>query len=142
MLELTIHWGVLLGIFVGIVLLDIYIIWRFIRPKHKHDPYVAKQWREIDELWQQNKISAYKLAIVEADKLLDYVFKQMHFSGKDFAERLRGACFKYPFLKKLWFPHNLRNDIVHKSYFELSKWEAAKAMRVYKRVLKRLGYIK
>lgn len=140
--DFSIHWGVLLGIFLGIVLLDIYIIWRFIRPSYKHDPYVAKQWREIEDLIKQNKITAYKLAIVEADKLMDYVFKKAQFPGKDFAERLRGSCHKYPFLKELWFPHNLRNDIVHKSYFELSKWEASKAMRIYRRTLKRLGYLK
>ena len=141
-LNFSIHWGVILGFFIGIAILDVYIIWRFIRPSHKKDPYVGKQWREIDELVQLGKIPSFKMGIIEADKLMDYIFKKMHFSGKDFAERLRGACHKYPFLKELWFPHNLRNDIVHQSHFELSKWEAKKAIKIYRRTLKRLGYLK
>jgi len=144
MLEInfSIHWITLLIIVIAFLLLNIYIIWRIVREDYKHDPYIAKQWAEILEMWESKKTSSYKLAIIEADKLMDYVFKKMQLVGKDFGERLRGGCHKYPFMKELWFSHNLRNDIVHKSHFELSSYAASKALRIYRRSLKKLGYIK
>lgn len=116
-----IHWSVLLAIIaVPVILIYLWIKRGRNRIKAQRDAYVLKQWKSISKLWGQKSPEAYKLAIIEADKLLDYAFKKMQFSGADFAERLRGACHKYEYLKDIWFAHNLRNDIVHKSYFELS----------------------
>lgn len=138
-----IHWSVLV-VLIAVPLLLIYLWFRHSRNRVKpqHDAYALKQWKSISKLWGQKSPEAYKLAIIEADKLLDYAFKKMQFPGADFAERLRGACHKYEYLKDIWFAHNLRNDIVHKSYFELSPSAANKALHFYERALDRLGFLK
>ncbi|HPL92905.1 MAG TPA: hypothetical protein PLB38_01320 [bacterium] len=137
-----IHWSVLLVLIaVPVILIYLWFKRGRNRIKAQRDAYALKQWKSISKLWGQKSPEAYKLAIIEADKLLDYAFKKMQFSGADFGERLRGACHKYEYLKDIWFAHNLRNDIVHKSYFELSPSAANKALHFYERALDRLGFL-
>jgi len=141
-ISFEIHWTVLVGIILAlIILIYVFIFRKSKKIKAQRDAYAMKQWKSISKMWGQKSPEAYKLAIIEADKLLDYVFKKMQFSGADFGERLRGACHRYDFLKDIWFSHNLRNDIVHKSYFELSPSAANKALHFYERALDRLGFL-
>ncbi len=76
------------------------------------------------------------MAIVEADKLLDSSLKSMTIPGETLGERLKFASYKYPELRKVWFAHKLRNQLVHEASFEISVGQAKSALHEYKKALK------
>ena len=55
--------------------------------------FYKEEWNKIEELASYGKEMNLKLAIIEADKLLDSVLKKMYFPGKTMAERLKSASF-------------------------------------------------
>lgn len=95
------------------------------------------QWDEIEKISSQSRMGQ-KMAIVEADKLLDGVLKSMAMPGTTLGERLKFACYKYPDLKKVWFAHRLRNQLVHEATFEIGDRDARSAIGEYKKALKTL----
>jgi len=98
---------------------------------------IRHQWEEIEQISSQSKMGA-KMAIVEADKLLDAVLKSMAMPGQTLGERLKFACYKYADLKRVWFAHRLRNQLVHETTFEIGDRDARAAVAEYKRALKTL----
>ena len=41
--------------------------------------FIRERWKKIEKLVGYGKEMNYKLAIIEADKLLDHVLREMHF---------------------------------------------------------------
>lgn len=101
---------------------------------------IKRQWMEIEQIAGQSRMGQ-KMAIVEADKLLDAVLKSMAMPGTTLGERLKFACYKYPDLKKVWFAHRLRNQLVHETTFEIGDRDAKSAIGEYKKALKTLGVL-
>jgi hypothetical protein len=100
---------------------------------------IKKQWQSIEDLLKKPGEMNYKLAVLEADKLLDYVLKSMTMPGKDLAERLRFASFKFTKLKRVWWAHGVRNQLVHETSFHLGYGLAKKAVKEFKRALEEIG---
>jgi hypothetical protein len=101
---------------------------------------IAKRWAEIEAVAEQGLMGA-KMAVVEADKLLDGALKSMMMPGETLGERLRVAGYKYPELRHVWFAHKLRNQLVHETTFELTPSQAKAAIHEYKKALKTLNVI-
>ncbi len=97
---------------------------------------VAKSWREIVTTVEQGNMGA-KLAVIEADKLLDQVLRARLFPGETMVERMKVAEYKYPVINEVWWAHKLRNQLVHGDV-TLSPREAKRAIATYERVLKGL----
>ncbi len=95
---------------------------------------IAQQWRELEALLKMGA-PGRKLAIIEADKLLDRVLRGVGFPGETFAERLKVAEYKHPKLKEVWDPHRLRNRLVHEESYAISERETEKSLAIYKRAL-------
>ncbi len=102
---------------------------------------IAKRWQEIESLVTKGNEMSYKLAVMEADKLLDHVLKSMTMPGKDLGERLKAVCYKYPKLRQVWFAHKIRNQIVHEASYYLSPGLAKKAIRSFEQALKELNVL-
>ncbi|MBU1146067.1 hypothetical protein KKD80_00775 [Patescibacteria group bacterium] len=100
---------------------------------------IKKRWQEIEKMLDQPGEMNYKLAVMEADKLLDYVLKSMSMSGKDMGERIRFASFRFNRLKKVWWAHVLRNQLVHEATFSLNHSTAKRAIKTFERALRELG---
>jgi hypothetical protein len=96
---------------------------------------VKKKWEEVERISSQGIMGA-KMGIVEADKLLDGALKSMMMPGDTLGERLKVACYKYPELRKVWYAHKLRNQIVHEATFEISERQGRSAIQEYKKALK------
>jgi hypothetical protein len=96
-------------------------------------------WKEVEMLMGQSSQNAYKLALLEADKILDYVMKKKMFAGTTMGERLKYAVYKYPDLKPVWRAHILRNKIAHETAFTVSSGQARDAIKEFKNALVRLG---
>lgn len=100
---------------------------------------IRKRWQEIEKMLHSKEEGNRRLAVLEADKLLDFALKSMAMPGKDLAERLRFAVFKYTNLKKVWWAHGIRNRLVHESSFFLPYSLAKKAIHKFKKALEEIG---
>jgi len=100
---------------------------------------IKKRWQEIEKMLDGPGEMNYKLAVMEADKVLDYVLKSMSMSGKDMGERIRFASFRFSRLKKVWWAHVLRNQLVHEATFSLAHSTAKRAIKTFERALRELG---
>jgi len=102
---------------------------------------MRRRWREIVVLLKAPGEVSHKLAIVEADKLLDQALKALTMPGETLGERLRYASYKYPDLKEVWWAHKVRNQLVHETSYHLDRGMAFKAVKQFGRALRRLGAI-
>lgn len=100
----------------------------------------ARRWKEIEELTDGGEVKR-KLAIIEADKLLDHALKALAFPGESLGDRLKFAGYKYPKIKDVWWAHKVRNQLVHEASYHLDAGVAKKALRQFKRSLQDLGAI-
>jgi hypothetical protein len=80
-----------------------------------------------------------KLAVIEADKLLDSALKSLAMPGMTLGERLKFAQYKYPELRDVWFAHKIRNQLAHEASFHLDAGMARSALKAFRRALERLG---
>ena len=98
-----------------------------------------KQWLKITKRLETGGEADYKLAVIEADSLLDEVLNKIGYKGESLGERLKqldpGIL---PDFKKVWQAHKVRNDVVHDPDYHLSSEEAKKVMGIYEQVLRDL----
>ncbi len=95
---------------------------------------IKRLWEQVRQSAKQGKMGE-KIAIIEADKLLDQVLKSMLIPGETMGERLKMAAYTYPRIKDIWQAHKLRNQLVHESSFELHG-EAHWALNDYEQALR------
>ena len=98
---------------------------------------IAAQWQEIEKVSTTGLMGA-KMGLIEADRLLDGALKSMMTPGDTMGERLKFAQYRYPELRKVWFAHRLRNQLVHEATFEISASQARSGIAEFKRALKTL----
>jgi hypothetical protein len=140
-------WQIALGLIIVAVSLLIFlkfikIIKSFFRGRKLYGidkKEIKKRWQEIEELLNKSSEMSYKLAVMEADKLLDYILKSMFFPGSTLGERLKVACCKYEKLRRVWYAHKVRNQLVHETNYHLSYGEAKKALNIFKKGFEELG---
>lgn len=101
---------------------------------------VAKRWIEVRKTSEQGIMGA-KLAIFEADTLLDGALKSIMMPGDTLGERLKVAGYKYPNLRNVWWAHKLRNQLAHDSAFQISQREARRALDDFEKALKTLNVL-
>ena len=102
---------------------------------------VQKRWQRVRDTSKMNGQMGMKLALVEADVLLDAALKSLVMPGDTLGERLKVACYKYPKLKDVWWAHKLRNQLVHDHEFRLSDREVGRALDEFEKALKVLNVL-
>ena len=107
----------------------------------KQDQYFKKKWEEIEKAANMKSEMGYKMAIIEADKLLDDAFKKLMIAGSTMGERMKVISYKYPNIRKVGEAHGIRNKISHESNFRLYDGTARKAINSYKDALKEIGIL-
>ncbi len=105
----------------------------------KEGEQVKKSWAEVEGLLARNEDMASKLAIMQADSVLDQALKLKHFPGETMAFRLKFAERKYRKLADVWWAHKLRNTLAHELGYSLRRGEATKAVAAFKSALVDLG---
>ena len=99
------------------------------------------RWREIERTLDAPGEMSRKVAIIEADKLLDHALKSLAMAGTTLGERLRFAQYKYPELRDVWWAHRVRNQLVHEASFHLDATVARRAIKAFEKALMRIGAI-
>jgi len=102
---------------------------------------MKRRWQEIQDMALATGEVSHKLAVMEADKLLDQALKTLAMPGMTLGERLKFAAYKYPQLREVWWAHKVRNQLAHEASFHLERSMAIRAVKTYKIALKRLGAI-
>ncbi|MEK7583447.1 MAG: hypothetical protein AAB483_03560 [Patescibacteria group bacterium] len=102
----------------------------------------SEHWENILRYANSIRDSEWKLAIIEADKLVDGVLQERGFPGETMGERLMlMAPNQLASLQDLWDAHKLRNLLVHEMNYHMKHEQALAAIRAFERVLRELGAI-
>ena len=109
------------------------------------DPETTKntEWQDIIDHIDSDNDSQWKLALIDADKILDNALRDADYDGETIGDRLKRAeeLGGFKSLQDAWEAHKVRNRIAHESGFELTKREARRAIELYKTVLQDLHYL-
>ncbi|MDD5252239.1 MAG: hypothetical protein PHT12_06480 [Patescibacteria group bacterium] len=137
-LGLIVVLGLMAVFFAGAKLRSFLASFRFERQDRES---LRQRWAEIEKLLDQPGEVSRKLAIIEADKLLDSALKSLSMPGATLGERLKFAAYKYPDIRNVWWAHKIRNQLAHEASYHLDAGMARNALREYRRTLERLGAI-
>ena len=101
------------------------------------------KWDEIQKKIDSENSSDWKMAIIEADSLVDEIIKGIGYKGEDLGERLKNIePSDFENLQNVWEAHKIRNKIAHEAdVFQLTKEEAKEALEKYRKALRELRYI-
>lgn len=101
------------------------------------------RWLKVEEYIASSHPSDWKIAILEADNILDDIVKRMGYPGETLGERMKHIeASDFPMLEEAWEVHKIRNQIAHKGTdYPLTRTEAENAIDIYHRLFKELGYL-
>jgi hypothetical protein len=102
-----------------------------------------ERWgKTLNYLFSQHS-SDWKLAIIEADSMLEGLMDQLGFKGENLGDKLKGADQdSFPGLTTAWEVHTIRNRIAHEGLaFELSQHEAKRVIALYEQIFHGYGFI-
>ena len=96
----------------------------------------------LQHLFSQNP-GDWKIAIMDADEMLENLLDQMGFLGESLGEKLKSVDMeKYEGLKNAWEAHLMRNKIAHGGIdFIISQAEAKKIIGIYEQIFREFRYI-
>ncbi len=98
---------------------------------------LRKKWDKIKERMKTESESNFKIAIIEADNIIDDLIKRMGYSGNNMNERLVGINpGQIENIEELKKAHEIRNRIIHEEDFRLTKDQAEKVIECYENFLK------
>ncbi len=136
---------VLMAALVAVLVWLTYVNFRRFVASRKYDlgdrNSMRNRWKEVESLLDAPGELSPKLAVIEADKLLDHALKAMAMPGDTLGERLKFAAYKYPKLREVWWAHKVRNQLVHEASYRLDRSLARKAVRSFRRALMLIGAI-
>lgn len=103
---------------------------------------LEKAWLKLKKRLDTGLESEYKLAIIEADAMLDEALKRMGLLGETLGERLDKATpVILPNLVEVREVHNIRNDIIHDPNYRVTLDAVSKTINVYEKALSDLQVI-
>ena len=99
-------------------------------------------WQKLIDYVESDNEANWKLAIIEADKILDELVKKMGYPGDDMGERLRAVePSDFLTLEDAWEAHRIRNKIAHEAGFTFTKREAKRVLGLFEKVFREFDYI-
>ena len=118
---------------------------------HKIDEYQKRvsdaarnpRWELIENLIVSSSEADWRVAIIEADVLLEEALEYGGFTGNGISEMLTNAG-ERPFAsyKYAWEAHKVRNDIAHEgSSYKLAKEDVIRTINMYRSVLEEFGVV-
>jgi len=103
---------------------------------------LRERWNEILGHLDSTRENDWKLAVVEADKLVDSALQQAGFPGDTFGDRLTniqpGSLVT---LDGIWWAHRIRNRVAHEIDYFLRYTEARQAVSYFQAALEELQFI-
>ncbi len=101
-----------------------------------------RAWKQIRKRLKTKNESQFKLAILEADRILNEILKMAGYKGKDLDEILKQITpAQLSNINEIWQVHKLRNRISSEPDFLISLNEAEIAIDIYKKAFQELNLI-
>jgi len=109
----------------------------------KNADQTNKRWLKVVEHIESENENDWRLAIIEADLMLDEMMSGMGYAGDSIGEKLKSVeKSDFTTIGFAWDAHKVRNRIAHEgSNFVLSKHEARRVVDLYKTVFNEFEYI-
>lgn len=108
-----------------------------------YDEKETKEWDAVLKHIESDNPGDWRVAIIEADKMLDSLTKELDLVGEDLGERLKNASVHhFKNINNAWEAHKVRNRIAHEGLsYDLSYREAKKTIELYESVFKDANFI-
>jgi hypothetical protein len=109
----------------------------------ERDRNTNPRWHYILTLTESPNDSDWRVAIIEADSMMEENLKERGLSGATVSELLEGAKGSgYRSIQDAWDAHLVRNKIAHEGLdFPLSQIEGRRAIKMYQNFFEELGMI-
>lgn len=101
------------------------------------------QWQVVQEHVYSDVPAQWRIAILEADTMLDDALKRAGGKGDTLGERLKSLeASGFQTLQEAWDAHKVRNMIAHQGVnFQLTQRETRRVIDLYEKVLKELKFL-
>lgn len=101
------------------------------------------RWHYIQTLIESPNSSDWRVAIIEADSLMEEILKERGIEGQTVSELLEGAKSSgYQSIQDAWDAHLIRNQIAHQgSEFVLSQIEGRRVIKMFQNFFEELRII-
>jgi len=100
---------------------------------------VDKSWDEVIKQAKDEKEAERKMAIIEADDIVNDVLTQVGYEGESLSEKMEGLSEEIiPNIEEVKDAHKKKRDIVYDPNRSLSREEAVEIVSVYEKVFKDL----
>lgn len=110
-------------------------------PKYKTSK-MRKKWNALEKQIESQSTSAAKLAIIEADKIINDILDKAGYLGDTMSERLNKITeANISNIDDLWKAHRLRNTIVHDMDVKISHHQIKEAFEIFEKTLEELEAI-
>lgn len=104
------------------------------------DAVTRERWQSIIDKFSIGSPDSARLAVIEADALVDGVLKRIGLAGEHLADRLSNLeTEELKTVERVWRAHRLRNELVHAPGFSLSPGGAKTALDDYEAFLREIG---
>ncbi len=147
---------IIIGVYLAVVLIDIILLlvlrdvaWHLrVGVKGSDIPLVSKskmqkRWDKVKARIKEDNVSQYKVAIIEADAMVEEILDGIGYKGDNMTQKLEqvGEMHLDDHKDALNEVHQIRNRIVHEADFEIDKETALAAISVYENFLKYLEFL-
>lgn len=112
--------------------------------KELHDGSVENErWHSVQQHLASDNPNDWKLAIIEADVLLERMLDKAGYAGATIGEKLKSASSRsFSTLEDAWQAHRVRNQIAHGGTdFILTQRMAKDTLILYERVFKEFSFV-
>lgn len=101
------------------------------------------RWKYVLTLIDSPNESDWRVAVMEADSLLEEIFKDRGLVGHTMSELLEEAKLNgYPSIQNAWDAHLIRNKIAHEgSDYPMTQIEVRRIIKLYQNVFEGLGVV-
>jgi len=104
--------------------------------------HARRAWVRIEEHFYKGGENDLKIAIIEADKLLDEALREAGIRGVNPGERLKNVKRgQLPDVEAVWQAHRVRNQIAHEANLRLKRDIAERTLKIYEEALRALRLI-
>ncbi len=113
------------------------------RESEKRQSLKNPRWAVVLEYLFSPNENEWRLAIIEADAMLETLLDQLGFKGETIGEKLKTAdSDTFKMLPAAWEVHTIRNRIAHEgSEFHISTQEAKRIIALYEQIFRSYGFI-
>ena len=114
----------------------------FVVPERK-ETHESKRWENIKAHFQSSNPAEWRMAIIDADSMLEDIITELGYTGETMGEKLKSiSVHDFPLLDEAWTVHKLRNMIAHQgSHYHLSEREVFQTFKMYEQIFYRTQYL-